>query len=178
MANRNKIIPFIKSAEGGWSNNSLDKGGETNKGITYSVWIKHFGADAHDRFMAMSNEDWGIIFYNEYWNKILGDKINSQRIANMIVDWVWNCGTYFPEKDIQIILVEIFEKHIVEDGVFGQATIDAINQSDEAMEYQHIIDRRLEYYQQIVDATPSQSIFLKGWQTRVFNLQKFELDNQ
>src|ERR1035437_10952947 len=99
MANGLKIIPFIKIAEGGWVNDPNDAGGETNKGITYSVWIANFG-NTHSRFMTMSDADWFLIFKKNYWDKILGDQIKSQRIADMIVDWVWGAGIHYPEADV------------------------------------------------------------------------------
>src|ERR1017187_7977633 len=103
MADFTHIIPFIKTAEGGWVDNVNDSGGETNKGITYTTWVSFFGAD-HDRFMAMSDEDWGAIFKKDYWDQMLGDQIQSQRIADIIVDWVWGSGKHYPEADIQDIL--------------------------------------------------------------------------
>lgn len=174
MADSTKIIPFILQAEGGYSITPGDLGGETNKGITYAVWCSVFGNDAHDRFMAMSNDDWSIIFKKLYWDKILGDSINSQRISDFICDWVWNSGIHFPEKDIQEILITSFGQHITADGCFGPATIASINSVDEPTEWADIIARRLQYYESIVAQNPSQDKFLQGWKNRVNNLVAFE----
>ena len=176
MADHKHIVPFILSAEGGYVNNSSDKGGETNRGITYEVWKKYFG-DTHDRFMSMSQEDWGLIYYNEYWCKILGDKINSQRIADCIADWCFNSGRYYPEKDIQEVLNAQFGKHLTADGVPGRQTIDSINSCDEEIEYNAIIQRHIDYVNNIVKNDSSQKIFLQGWLNRIENLKKFEIAN-
>ena len=176
MANYKNIIPFIKMSEGGWTNDPFDAGGETNKGITYKVWKTIFG-DTHDRFIAMKDEDWETIFKTLYWDKILGDQINSQRIADAIVDWVWGSGQHYPECDVQDILIHAFEQHIGEDGVFGPATIKSMNSVDEEKLYQAIIVKRFWYLDQVVIAHPTNQRFINGWRNRMYNLIKFENPN-
>jgi len=173
MADFKHVIPFIKKAEGGWVNNPNDTGGETNKGITYSVWCTVFGA-THDRFMAMSDTDWGVIFKKLYWDQILGDQINSQRIADLIVDWVWGSGKHYPEADIQDILIHTFGAHISEDGNFGNLTIAALNAAPEQGEWDAIVAKRFWYLDQIVLVNPKDQEFLQGWKNRMNNLIAFE----
>lgn len=195
MADVSKIVPFILSAEGGYVNDSTDKGHETNKGVTWDVWVSYFGdTDAsHHRFLAMDSEDWMKIFKGEYWDKILGDQINSQKIANAIVDWVYNSGRYYPELDIQKLINFIFKKHLDTDGDFGKNTIDAINECDENTLYSDILDRRRQYYNDIISMEKAnivklhgeqvyeeltkegktQAKFLKGWLNRIDNLEVF-----
>jgi|ERR1035437_243766 lysozyme family protein len=173
MADFKHIIPFILDAEGGYANNPADKGGETMKGITYSVWVSVFG-ESHGRFMDMSQEDWGQIFKNNYWDAMLGNKINSQRVADLIVDWVWGSGKHFPEKDVQEVLNHSFGTHLATDGVFGQATIDAINTVDDKELYYDLVQRHIQYVNSIVANNPTQEVFLKGWCNRMDSLTKFE----
>lgn len=173
MSDFKHIIPFIRKAEGGWVNDPNDSGGETNAGVTYSVWKSFFG-DSHDRFMTMSDGDWGTIFKKGYWDKILGDQIKSQRIADVIVDWVWGSGFHYPEVDIQDILAHTFGEHISVDGQFGPATIAAINETDEQKLWDSIVAKRFWYLDQIVALHPSNSIFLQGWKNRMNHLIEFE----
>ena len=187
MASSIHIVPFIKKAEGGLSKNTNDtasknpipdgSGYHTNKGITWTVWEGVFGntTDSIARFYAMSDSDWNVIFKKLFWDAILGDKINSQRIADLIVDWTWGSGKFYPEEDIQIILNTFFNDHLVVDGCFGQATIDAINSANEPSLWQDIVNKRFDYLQQIVNKNPSQSIYLQGWKNRMNNLIKFEI---
>lgn len=176
MADYRLLVPFCLSAEGGLSDTPGDKGGLTNKGITFAVWITYFG-DTKDRFLAMSPADWGLIFKKEVWDKINGDLINSQKIANAIGDWVLNSGAYFPERDVQEVLNAIFLKHLTVDGNFGNAnyhsTVDAINSVDQDEEYKDIIARHQEFYKSIVDKDPSQQKFYDGWMNRINNLVKY-----
>ena len=176
MANHKLLAPFILQAEGGYVNDPLDAGGETNKGITYSVWKTVFGDD-HPRFIAMLDEDWKTVFKKLYWDAILGDQITSQRIADIICDWVWGSGKYYPETDIQDILIHVFSEQITEDGNFGQHTIDAINEVDEFQLYNTILQKRMWYLNQIVIAHPTNQRFLQGWKNRMTNLVAFDKVN-
>ena len=173
MANCNHIVPFILRSEGGWSNTPGDAGGETNKGITYTTWQQFFGA-THDRFMEMTSADWTVIFKKNYWDQVLGDQINSQRISDFSCDWIFNCGKHFPEIEIQEILVAAFGSHIGEDGDFGPATIIALNAADEPTLWNDIVAKRISYYKNLAATHPNDEEFLNGWENRVKNLQTFE----
>lgn len=177
MANFAHIIPFLRRAEGGYVNNTNDEGGETMDGVTWATWQSVFG-NTHDRFLAMSNEDWGMIFKKNYWDQMLGDQINSQRISDAVVDWVYNSGKHYPEADVQDILIHSFGQHIGEDGDFGPATIDSINSADEPTLYADIITKRFWYFDQCVILRPSNSEFLQGWKNRISHLQTFEETGQ
>jgi lysozyme family protein len=173
MADYKIIIPFIRKAEGGYVNDPDDAGGKTNAGITYKVWNTFFG-DTHDRFLKMTDDDWGTVFKKGYWDKMQGDNINSQRVADIIVDWVWGSGTYYPEADVQDILIHSFGQHITQDGAFGQHTIDAINAVDEKQLFDAIYNKRLWFFDQCVLSHPTNSKFLQGWKNRLNNLVTFE----
>jgi len=180
MANHKLLAPFILSAEGGYINNAADKGGETNKGITWTTWVSFFGdtAASHHRFIVMLADDWSQIFKSGYWDKCLADQLADQRIANAIADWVWCSGQHFPELDVQKLVNTIFNKHLAEDGIFGSATIQALNACDKDELYESILDRRKQYCRDIVSLARSggdnsQDIFLTGWLNRIDNLIKY-----
>ena len=98
----------------------------------------------------MMSDDWGQIFKSGYWDKCLGDEITDRRIANIIADWVWCSGQHFPELDVQKLINTIFNKHLTEDGVFGPATIDALNSAEQDTFYESLIERRKQYCHDIV----------------------------
>jgi lysozyme family protein len=166
-----------KMVSWGYVHNLSDRGGETNKGITWNVWVSYFGDTkaSHNRFLVMDQADWSQIFKTGYWDKCLAEQINDQRIANTIADWVWSSGQHFPELDTQKLINTIFNKHLAEDGVFGAATIEALNSVDADALYESLIERRKQYYHDIVSFAQakgdhSQDIFLNGWINRVNNL--------
>ncbi len=177
MAYHKLLSPFILTAEGGYVKKSADRGGETNKGITWATWVSFNGDTnaSHNRFIVMMSDDWSQIFKKGYWDKCLADQINNQRIANTIADWVWCSGQHFPELDVQHLINTIFNKHLAEDGVFGAATIDAVNSADTETFYQSLIERRKQYCKDIVSFArkkddKSQDQFLTGWLNRMDNL--------
>jgi len=182
MADFKIIIPFILNAEGGYVNNPSDNGHETNKGVTWATWVVFYGdtTASHNQFLAMPPDQWGNIFKAGYWDKIYGGAINSQRVANMIADWVWTSGTYYPEEHIQQLINHIFKKHLAVDWVFGPATIDSINSADEELLYQNLFLRRIQYYHDVVEMAQSkgdhsQDQFLQGWLDRVSRLIEFNM---
>jgi len=184
VAKLDHIIPFLKSAEGKLSKDASDSasktpvpdgsGYHTNQGVTWATWVSIFGASSYSikRFYAMSDEDYYKCIV-PFWNSILGDQIKSQRIADIIFDWVWGSGKYYPEIYIQDILINSFNQHIKMDGDFGQETINSINTVNEQAEYEAIIVKRFWYFDHIVIAHPSQKKFLEGWKNRVKNLIAF-----
>jgi lysozyme family protein len=172
MADLKLIIPFIKKAEGGYVNDPLDKGGETMQGITYAVWCSVFGPNAHERFIKMAATDWEQLFKTLFWDKIQGDKINSQRIANTVVDWVWGSGLYYPKLNLQIILKNL-GSNIKLDSIFGNGTLSALNSADEDAVYKALISKRFDFIDNIVAHNPSQVRFVQGWKNRLNALDKF-----
>lgn len=186
MANSLHIIPFIKAVEGGLSKTLTDtasnfplpdgSGYHTNKGVTWKTWCSIIGSNAPDsikRFYTMSDADWAACF-QPYWKMILGNSIKSQRIADVIVDWVWCSGKHYPEIHIQDILVHSFGEHVRIDGNFGPVTIAVINLADETKLYQAILNKRFWYMNQLVATHPTNAKFLKGWNNRMNNLIAFE----
>jgi lysozyme family protein len=186
------LEPFIKGQEGGLSRNTFDPasklpcpfsynnltGWHTNKGITWQVWSSIHGSDkaSADRFFAMSDPDWLTIYKPLFWDKACGDKMKSQRIANIIVDWVWASGQYSPEKDTQEILNHIGGRHLIdEDGAFGDKTIDLMNSEDENEVYNELVQRRLKFIDDIIALNSKLSAFKTDWVRRVNDLAKFNL---
>ncbi|HTF04287.1 MAG TPA: glycosyl hydrolase 108 family protein [Bacteroidia bacterium] len=169
MADCTQIVPFIKKWEGEYGNDPDDAGGETRKGITYNTWKSVFG-DTHDRFMAMSDDDWTAIFKKLFWDRIMGDQINSQSVANLLVDWVWTSGTKTPSKITQQLLIDNFGSTIAADGAFGKLSVAALNAVDQKKLFDLIVQRRFKFLDDIVAARPQNQKFLKGWQNRINDL--------
>ena len=174
MADYRLIIPFIKGKEGGLSKATSDtasaykvpdgSGYHTNKGIQWIVW-KSVNGDSKDsikRFYAMSDSDWENIFKNEYWDKIGGDKINSQRIADTLVHWAWGSGLATPSKAIQGI-VGTFQ-----DGKIGDKTITAINNSNEPDTYAKIKQAHIDHWTNLLK-NPKYAMNT-GWTSRLNDL--------
>lgn len=178
MANYTNIISFIKAAEGGLSRNAQDQaaaylvpdgsGYHTNKGITWKVWESIFGNTQPAIFgwYNMTDQNWGYIFKQLYWNKIYGDQIKSQRIADILVNWVWMAGTYYPVKNLQYIL------GVNQDGIFGNQTLLALNAANELDTYNKLKGLQTIYFNNLA-SQPKYSTFKTGWLNRLKNLFAF-----
>ena len=104
MADYKKLVPFILKHEGGVVNDPDDAGGFTNKGVTLKTFRSVFGNDkTKEDLINITDEQWGHIFKAYYWDKLNADKIESQSIANMSVDWAYNAGVSTVAKKIQNI---------------------------------------------------------------------------
>jgi lysozyme family protein len=175
MANYLNIIPFIREVEGGLSKNPKDKaskypvpdgsGYHTNKGITWQTWANAFGSTQPSiyGFYKMSDENWKYIFKKYYWDSIQGDQIKSQRIADILVNWVWGSGGYTPVKTLQSIL------GIKQDGGFGKNTLLALNNANENDVYNKFKYLQTKFFTDLGNQS-DYSVFKEGWLNRLKKL--------
>lgn len=159
-------------SEGGYSNDPKDAGGETYRGISRKDWPTWAGWPLLDKLKPLKHgqvvndadlESQVRIFYRQnFWGKIQGDLINSQKVADSIYDWYVNAGTH-ATKAVQTVLGFTGDEV---DGRIGAGTLKAINAKGEAYLLQRITEARKNFYQAIVAAKPAQKIFLNGWLSR------------
>lgn len=181
MANHTHIIPFIRAWEGGLSRSQNDSakkypcptpykgmsGWHTNKGITYQTWVSFFGKDKDDRFYAMSDSDWEYMYKKGYWDKVRGDEIQSQALANIAVSWVWGTGVYGGTKLLQTAMQQ---PTIYCTGYFGPITLKKINSLDDKVWFDILCDERAAYFRRIGKGT--QRANLTGWLNRLNRFRK------
>lgn len=174
MANFRNIIPFILKWEGGLSKNKNDfyakypvdaSGYHTNKGVAWKVFSSVYGsgADSKKRFYAMLPQDWEVFFKKNYWDKMQGDLIKSQRIADVLANWAWGSGTSIPSKAIQRIL------GITPDGVLGAKSVKAINEANEPQLFAKLQKANLDFFDNLTKK-PEYAMFKKGWDNRLKDL--------
>ena len=141
-------------------NDPNDSGGATNKGVTLATFRRFKGASAAvDELKAITDEDWTAIFKTMYWDKCRADEINSQAVANLIVDWYWMSGT----KAIKYVQRLI---GATEDGIVGKQTLARLNAKGEGLVLP-IYNYRKDFYHRIEANRPTQKRFLRGWLNRL-----------
>lgn len=176
MAKLEILAPFILSFEGGWANHPNDHGGATNMGVTLKTWMSvgfdkdlDGDIDVDDLRLIDTSDVVERVMRPSYWNKMRGDQIESQAVANIIVDWAWMTGPVKVAKKIQRIV------GVTADGIVGPMTIAAINGMNDYKLFCAIMAERRAFYQDIVRNDPSQSVFFNGWMRRLLAINYTEL---
>jgi len=98
------LLAYKKTArnEGGWNHVAGDTGGETYKGISRNNFPSWAGWKRIDKLKPLKHgafiNDPGLdhlvhqFYIDNFWNKIMGDKITNQEIADSMFDSAVNMG--------------------------------------------------------------------------------------
>ena len=167
MASFDLFLPMLLRFEGGYVNDPTDPGGETNKGVTMNTFqqCSHelLGLDpTSENLKALTDAQAGVIYKALYWNKIQGDAIGLQDLANITCDFYVNAGGH-ASKLLQHVLNNL-GAHVVEDGSIGAGTMQALAGLDQVQVYRQYKQGRIAYYQALGQRFPQ---FVKGWLNRV-----------
>lgn len=202
MANSSLVVSHILKYEGGHSADPVDgalkyghsgvKGGtldkrypnnfiHTNRGITWGAYkaykeSKKQKPDSNE-FINMSDALWGDIFKKNYWDKIQGDKISSQAIAEILVEAIWGGGSTGMIKAMQRFLNANANAGLVDDGKIGEKTIAALNKftkskANEIKLYDALKTQRMTYLRSL----PTWWKYGNGWTNRVNELANRAID--
>ena len=171
MANLAILAPFILSHEGGFVNDPLDRGGATNKGVTIATW-RQVGydkdgdgdIDVDDLKKITDTDAVERVMRPHYWNRWKADRITSQSVANIVVDWVWASGKHGITKVQALLGVKV-------DGIVGDKTLAALNAQPPRVLFDKIKAARVAFIEGIIAANPSQKRFRKGWLNRLNRIQ-------
>lgn len=172
MADFNLFIPILLRNEGGWSDRSDDRGGPTNKGVTFKLFVscaqRILGiAPTLEALKALTDEQSASIYRVVFWNEMRGDDFQSQDLANIVCDYFVNAG-HPATKLLQSIINQLsLGSFVTVDGVIGPATIAALNGVNQALAYRSYKQQRIEQYRQIAAADPLEADNLHGWINRV-----------
>lgn len=159
------------SHEGGYVNDPFDRGGATNKGVTIATW-RQVGydkdgdgdIDVDDLKKITDTDAVERVMRPHYWNRWKADRITSQSVANIVVDWVWASGKHGITKVQQLLGVKV-------DGIVGDKTLAALNAQPPRVLFDKIKAARVAFIEGIIAANPSQKRFRKGWLKRLNRIQ-------
>lgn len=190
MADVNILLPFILRWEGGFVNDPADAGGATNKGVTIGTW-RQVGydkdgdgdIDVQDLKLLSNNDVRDRVLKPHYWNRWKADQIQSQKVANILVDWVWGSGKHG-------IVIPQRLLGVKDDGIVGSKTLSAVNFADPDQLFEAIFQARVDFFNDITQtsiakyekkigrkATESELMkhtnkrFLKGWLNRLNDIK-------
>lgn len=167
MASFEKFAPVLWDLEGGYVDDPDDRGGETNRGITlktYEGWCRKHGypRPTVQRLKDLDSETWARITKELFWDKVGGDDIRDQRVANLIADWAFNSGTGIITRVQALVGVRT-------DGIVGRETVRAINAEDPARLAADLKRLRTSFYHTIARRGNNRK-YLRGWLTRLERL--------
>ena len=189
MASIDKLIPFILKWEDGFVNDPTDRGGATNKGVTiatYKAYCKRKGypRPTVEQLKNIPDAHWREIVKTMYWERWHADDIHSQKVANILVDWVWASGIHGIKKPQALLGVKA-------DGIVGNKTLSAVNFADPDQLFEAIFKERVKFINAIVarsiaayekrigrKATEkellkyTQKRFINGWLNRLMDIKK------
>jgi len=176
MANLNNYIPQLFKWEGNYAEDSADLGGPTNMGVTLKTWLmagydkdKNGVIDKNDLKMITKNDVVEKILKPYYWNRWQADRIQSQALANILVDWVWCSGKYG-------ILIPQSVLKVKTDGIVGEETLSALNNYPNPEElFNRLKAERIAYIERICKARPANNRFKKGWLNRIASFRFFAI---
>lgn len=161
MADYKKLKPFVLLWEGGYMDDPDDLGGATMKGVTLATYRSVYGRNKTKADLRrMTDEEWEHIFKTRFWDKWKGDQIESQSVANMLVDWLWCSGSYGIRIPQSVLRVDV-------DGIVGAKTLAALNAVPAATMFKRLKEERLAFLERICKSRPANKKFLKGWKNRV-----------
>ena len=164
--------PGYFEREGGYQNlpddtgnyNSLGELVGTNMGISAPVyeWFIERPPTEEDMINMMPWEA-SLIIETQYWDKMKGDQIVSQPLAENIVDYGAHKGTSGATKTLQKLLNRDFGESLSVDGSFGNLTLAAVNAQPPITLYNAFREERIKEYK--ASGTP----FLQGFLNRMNN---------
>lgn len=161
MADFKKYVPILLQIEGGYVNHPADKGGPTNRGVTLQTYKNHFGQHKTvEDLKKLSDKEWEQIIKTGYWDKCKADQIDSQAVAEIMVDWCINSGLIGLRKVQELVGAK-------PDGIVGPITLSLINTSDPKILFDRIMAARRQYYINIVKKDPAKKVFMNGWINRL-----------
>ena len=148
----------------------------TNKGVLWGTYVNYCRikgkTPSPSEFIEMPKDVWVDIYKTLFWDKIYGDFIKSQAIAEIIMEAIWGGGSMGMVKTLQRFLNENgASPKLKEDGAMGKNTYLALNQYTKSKANEmKIVDllttQRLNYLKSL----PDWSWAGTGWGNRVKEL--------
>ena len=172
----NAALLRTKEFEGGWSNDPRDRGGATKYGITHKTWEMWLRNPASFKYgklpESVADIAWNMavpIYKTLYWDTCRCDELTDTDLAARVFDFAVNSGSGRAVKALQQAYNRIKPEEwqeLKEDGLIGSITLQAVNRA--AGKYPGAMlasfnYSRARYYESIVQNSPMQRAFIRGW---------------
>lgn len=159
---------FLKARAKGIALDPSDAGGATLAGITLGTLreyrrLKNRTPPSQTDLARLSYAEWLDILHSMFWSRWQADRIASQPIAHMLVDWVWTSGSYgitIPQRLLGA----------VPDGIVGEQTLAALSSQAPGTLFAALKKERIAYIDRICRLRPANARFRNGWLKRIDNI--------
>jgi lysozyme family protein len=150
-----ECLDLVLKSEGGWVDNALDPGGETNLGVTKAVWEEWVGHPV-ESLKNLTKDDVAPLYELKYWRPCYGEVL-PRGLDFVVFSMAVNAG---PGRAVKLLQSTI---GCVPDGVIGPRTRRLISNGNSATFIAQFSEARREYYRTL----KTFPIFGKGWLNRV-----------
>ena len=146
---------------------TMDAGGRTRFGIAAKfhpeLTPEFFDGPAEDALVQAQQ-----IEEHEYWHPMRLAEVENQNLANKLFDMGVNMGVRQAAIYAQRALNALASAgvRLVEDGVIGGQTLEAINAAQPIALYQLLCELSAEHYRHVAMVNPAQAANLRGWLKR------------
>lgn len=167
-----KAFEATMRSEGGYVNDPQDPGGETYRGIARKFHSKWEGWTTIDALKKRSNfprsldQDASLqaqiadFYQHQFWDKVRGDQIENQDVAESIFDFAVNAGI-----GASVTLAQT-ASGAPTDGLMGTDTLAAINKKDPQTFLALFALHKIARYIHIVEKRPESRKYFYGWVRR------------
>lgn len=152
---------------GNWTGGAVNSGTlvGTNWGISAPAYKTYFGKTPTEQDMRNLTQDQAKAIYRSlFWNKIKGDEINNQQVAEIIYDAYVNQTGW--TRIMTADTLTALNRPATVKVPFNNETVMAINTTNPAQFFQQFLKERERRYRETA-ARPGQSVFLAGWLSRL-----------
>ncbi len=156
MADFNKAFDLVIGNEGGYVNDPSDPGGETKFGISKKSY-------PNLNIASLTTGQAREIYKSDFWDKINGDMIASQRMANSIFDFGVNAGIGTSSQLAQKVV------GLETDGIIGKNTVAKLNVFDPELFVAVFAVEKVRRYIDICNKRPESKKYFFGWIDRAVN---------
>lgn len=159
---------FAKAKARGITNDPADRGGATMVGVTIGTYRdyskrRQLPTPSVSSLSKLSYTEWLDILKTMFWDRWQADHIAGQKVAEMLVDWVWTSGSYgitIPQKLLGVKA----------DGIVGPKTLHAVNSRNPTELFESLKRERIAYTNRICQSRPANTKFRSGWLRRINSL--------
>lgn len=163
------FVKHIAKWEGGYSNDPLDRGGETVRGITWGTYQTigpKLGFPAtKERFLKLTFDDFAK-FVKYFWDRSSANEIRDKRNAAHITQLRWGNANRIPQFLNKIFAAKGIQDRVPSDTLLTKQNIKNINSLNQDELFDTIHKLKMDHYEGIIRNDPSQSRFRTGWQRR------------